>query len=99
MKHYYDLYLKFDLLLLPDVFELFISSSLKYYELCPSCYLSAPALSCDAIFNVAKIEFELSSDLYLHLFFESMRGAVCSICKRYSKTSNKCLKSFDSKQE
>ena len=45
MKNYHDLYLKYDVLLLVDVFKKFRKNSLKNYELCPSHYLSAPILS------------------------------------------------------
>ena len=54
MKDYHDLYLKCDILLFPDVFEKFKNKSLKNYGLCPSHYLSAPALSWDAILNMTK---------------------------------------------
>ena len=42
MKDYHDLYLKWDFLLLLDVFEKIGNGSLKNYGLCPSLYLSAP---------------------------------------------------------
>ena len=45
MKDYRNLYLKCDVLSLADVFEKFINNSLKNYGLCPSHYMSAPALS------------------------------------------------------
>ena len=44
MKDYHDLYLKCYVLLSADV----RSNSLKNYRLCPSHYLSAPALYWDA---------------------------------------------------
>ena len=49
---------------------------------------------------MAKLELEHfpDSDMYL-LFEKGMRGRVCYISKRYSKTNNKQLKSFDPKQE
>ena len=58
MKHH-DLYLKCDALLLADIFEKFRNNSLKNYELCPSHYLSAPALSWDAMLSMTKIKHEL----------------------------------------
>ena len=45
MKDYHDLYLKCDVLLLVAVFEKFRNNDLKNYGLCPSHYLSTPALS------------------------------------------------------
>ena len=55
MKDYHDLYLKCDVLILADVFEKFESSILKNYGLCQNHYLSAPALSWDAMLNVTKV--------------------------------------------
>ena len=55
MKDYQDLYLKCDVLLLADVFEKCRNNSLNNYGLCPSHYLSAPALSWDAMLNMAKV--------------------------------------------
>ena len=83
MKDYYDLYLKCQALLLVDVFENSGKSNLKKYGLFLSHYLSAPALSWDAMFNMKKIELELISDAGMYLFFEkAMRSRVSYICKR-----------------
>ena len=45
INDYHDLYLKCEILLLVDVFQKFRNNSLKDYGLCPSHYLSTPALS------------------------------------------------------
>ena len=45
MGDYHDHYLKKDVLLSADVFEKFISTCLKYYELDPCHYFSSPRLS------------------------------------------------------
>ena len=62
MKDYHDLYLKRDSLLLANAFGKFRNSSLKNYGLCPSHYLSTPALSWDAMLIMTKFELELISD-------------------------------------
>ena len=49
MGHYHDHYLKKDVLLLKDVFEKFIDTCLKYYELDPCHYFSSPGLIWDAM--------------------------------------------------
>ena len=54
VKDYHNLCLKCDVLLLADVFEKLRNNSLKNYGLCPSHYLSASALSCDAMLNMKK---------------------------------------------
>ena len=62
MKTMNDLYLKCDVLLLADVFEKFRNNSLKNCRLCPSQYLSTPALSWDAMLNMTKEELKLFPD-------------------------------------
>ena len=52
---YHDHYLKKDVLLLVDVFEKFISTCLKYYELDPCHYFSSPGLSWDAMLKMTGI--------------------------------------------
>ena len=83
MKDYHDLYLKWDVLLLADVFKKFRNNSLKNYGLWPSHYLSAPALSWDAMLNMSKTKLELISDPGMYIFFEKgMRGGVSYISNR-----------------
>ena len=55
IKDYHDLYLKCDVLLLADILEKFRDKSLKNYGLCPSHYLSEPALIWDAMLNTTKV--------------------------------------------
>ena len=45
MSDYHDHYLKKDVLLLADVFEKFIDTSLKFYHLDPCHYFSSRGLS------------------------------------------------------
>ena len=100
MKAMKVLYLKCNVLFLADVSENFRNSSLKNCRLCPSHYLSAPALSCDAMLRMKIVELEPISDVGMDLFFEkSMRGGVFCISKRYSNANNKCLKSYDPQKE
>ena len=62
--------------------------------------MSASALSLDAMLNMITVELELMPDADMYLFFEKgMRVSVSYISKRYSKTNNKYLKSYDSKEE
>ena len=71
---------------------------MKSYELCPSYYSNAPALSCDAMLNMSKVELELISDADMYLFFEKdMRGGVSYVSKRGCQANNKYLKSYDPK--
>ena len=88
MKDYHDLYLKRDVLLLGDVFEIFRNDNLKNYGLCPSHYLSAPALSWNAMLNRTKVEVELIPDTDRYIFFEKgTRVGVSYISNIYSTAS------------
>ena len=58
MGDYHDHYLKKDVLLLADVFEKFISTCIKYYELDPCHYFSSPGLSWNAMLKMTDIELE-----------------------------------------
>ena len=100
MKDYRDLYLKCDALFLADVLKKFRNRSLMNYGFCYTHSLNAPALTWDAVFNMAKVELKriLHADTYL-LFEKCMRGGVSYISKRYSKYNHKNLKSYYQKQE
>ena len=81
-------------MLLFDIFEKFIKTSLEYYSLDPSHYFSSPGLSWDAILKMTGIKLELISNTDMHLFIEKgMRGGISYISKRYSKIDeNKSIK-------
>ena len=61
------------MLLLADVFEKFIFTCLKYYDLDPCHYFSAPGLSWDAMLKMAGVTLEKISDLDKYMFFEQGR--------------------------
>ena len=75
-------------------------NDLKNYGLCRSHYLSAPALSWDAMLNTTKVNLELIPDPDMYIFFEKgTRGGVSCISNRYNKANNKYLTYYDPKQE
>ena len=57
MGEYHDHYFKKDVLL-ADVFEKFIDTCLKFYELDPCHYFSSPGLSWDAMLKMTGIKLE-----------------------------------------
>ena len=92
-RDFHNHYLRKDVSLLADVFEKFISTSLKYYNLDPCHYFSAPGLSWDAM---TKVELEKISNADMHLFIEKgMRGGISYINKRFSKANNKYCPDYD----
>ena len=85
-----------DVLLLADVFEKFIFTSLKNYNLDPCHYFSAPGLSWDAMSKMTNVELEKASDADKHLFIEKgMRGGISYVNKRYSRANNKNFPNYD----
>ena len=82
-------------MLLPDVFGKFINTCLEYYGLVPCHYFSGPGLSWDSILKIPEVELELTSGIDMYLFVEKgMRGGISYIAKRFSKASNKYIKSY-----
>ena len=57
MGDYHDHYLLKDVLLLADVFEMFIDTCLKLYKLDPCHYFSSPALSWGAMLKMTGVKF------------------------------------------
>ena len=91
--------MKKDVLLLAEVFEKFISTSFKYYNLDPCHYFSAPGLSWDAMLKITKIELQKISDPDKYRFIEKgMRGGISYINKRYSKANNEYCSEYDSEK-
>ena len=62
---YHDLYLKTDVLLIADVFEVFRNMRLKYYG-------QDLRLICDAMFKMTDVELDLSSDTDMYQFIEEI---------------------------
>ena len=100
MGDYHDHYLKKDVLLLADVFEKFIDTCLKYYELDSCHYFSAPGLSWDAMLKMTDVKLEKMSDIDQYSFIE--KGAMAEIsyiAKRYAKANNKYMCDYDSNKQ
>ena len=67
------------------VLENFRDNSIKSYGSCPSCYLSTPVFSWDAMLKMTKVNLELISDHDMYIFFEmGVEGGVSYISNRYS---------------
>ena len=94
----HDHYLKKDVLL-ADVFGKFIYTCLKYYELDPFHYFSAPGLSWDTMLKMTGIELEKISDIEKYSLIEKgLRGGISYIAKRHSKANNKYIYDYDPKK-
>ena len=77
---------KKNVLLLADVFEKFIKTCLRYYELDPCHYFSFPGLSWDAMSKITDVKLEKISDIDKYLFIEKgLRGGISCIAKSMLK--------------
>ena len=95
-EDFHNRYLKKDVLLLADVFEKFISTSLIYYNLDPCHYFIAPGLSWDAMLKMNKTELEKISYPDKYIFIEKgMRAGISYINKRYSKANNEYCSDYE----
>ena len=90
-----DHYFKKDVLLLADVFEKFIATSLKFYGLDPCHYFSSPGLGWDAMLKMTGVRFEKIVDIDMYLFIEK---GLSYITKRYAKGNNKYMKDYNPKE-
>ena len=82
-----------------DVFEKFISTSLKYYDLDQCHYFIAPGLLWDAMSKMIKIELEKIGDPDKYIFIEKgMRSGISYINKRYSKANSEYCSYYDSEK-
>ena len=100
MGDYHDHYLKKDALLLAHVFEKFIDTCLKHYELDPCHYFSSLGLSWDAMLKMADVKLEKISDIDEYYFIEKgSRGGISYIAKRYAKANNKYMSDYDSNKQ
>ena len=98
-KDFHKHYLKRDVLLLVDVFETFISTSLKYYNLDPCHYFNAPGLSWNAMLKMTKIKLEKISVSDKYIFIEKgMRGGISYTNKRFSKANNEYCWDYDNEK-
>src|SRR5271163_3471719 len=97
---YYNLYLKTDVLNLTDVWTKFWETCIKYYDLDPSHYISAPALSWDAMLKMTGVRIELFTEMAMHDFIEkAKRRGIAMAMHRYFKANNPSIgKAFDPSQ-
>lgn len=94
MKDCHNLYLKLMLYCNQMCLKNLKKRSIKNYGLSRNHYLSAPALSLDAMLSMTKVKLDLILDVDMYLFFEtSTRAGVSYIFKRCNKANNKYLTS------
>ena len=79
---------------------MFKNTCLKYYELDPCHYFSAPGLSWDAMLKMTGVKLEKISDIDQHLFIEKgTKGGISYIAKRCDIANNKYMSDYDSNKQ
>ena len=79
---------------------MFFNTCLKYCELDPCHYFSAPGLSWDAMLKMTDVKLEKKSDIDICLFIEKgLRGGISYIAKIYAKANNKYMSDYDSNKQ
>ena len=99
MKEYHDFYLKCDVLLLTDIFERSINSSLKimaYVQVIIWAHQLKSGMQCLIWQKLSLNLFQMLTCNYS--LKKGMRDGVSFIFKIYSKAKNKYLKSYDLKR-
>ncbi|XP_050518973.1 uncharacterized protein LOC126893074 [Diabrotica virgifera virgifera] len=99
LSDYAMVYLVSDVLLLADVFENFRKICHKEYNLDPCHYITAPALSWDAMLRYTEIELELLTDVdMVHFLKKGVRGGVAQCSKREAVANNQYVPNYDPQQ-
>ncbi|KAJ8911769.1 hypothetical protein NQ315_008821, partial [Exocentrus adspersus] len=92
LAEYSDIYLKTDVLLLTDVFEVFRKVCQDTYQLDPCQFYTLPGLSWAAMMKYAKVKLELLTDIdMLHFTRRSIRGGVAGCIQRHVTANNPCI--------
>ena len=93
---YSDLYCRFDVLLLADVFKTFWKTCLLQYGLDHTHYYTSPGLSWDALVKKTGVGLKLLTDYDQHLFIEKgMQGGISMASECYARANNLQVKSYD----
>jgi hypothetical protein len=74
LGEYSDLYLKIEVMLLADVFEMFRRMCLKDYKHDPDWYFTIPGLSWDAALKFTKVVLDLLTDIDMLLMFQKSKN-------------------------
>ena len=89
MGEYHDLYLRTDVILLANVFELFRRVCLENYGLYPSHFYTAPGLPWKACLKKTGVRLELLLDPDMLLMFErGIRGGITQSVHRWAAANN-----------
>ena len=98
---YHDLYLRTDVVLLANVYEVSRDTCLRHYSLDPVHFYTSPGLAWKACLKCTGIKLELLTDPDMLLMFEwGIRGGITQAVRKYASANNKYMGDrFDPKSE
>ena len=86
---YHDLYLRTDVVLLPNVYEAFRATCLRHYKPDPAHFCTSPGLAWKACLKRTGIKLELLIDPDMLLMFErGIRGGITQAVRKYTAANN-----------
>lgn len=95
-RHFHDLYLILDTILLPDIFPSFRYMIMDYYGLEATSYYTLPALTFSAGLKMTQVKLEIMKDANMFsLVRKGLRGGIVSIVKRHQKADNHYMEDFN----
>ena len=91
-------FVKSDTLLLADALESFYNKFIQMYELDPTWFFSAAALTWQRAYKKQNIELLTDIDILL-IVKKGIRGRICHAIHRYKKANNICMKEYNKDNE
>ena len=95
LKDYMKLYLRSDIYLLADVFQMFRNNSLNEFLLDPPYFVSAPQLAWNALLKHINQSIPLITDPEMYRMIQpNIRGGICHASVRYALANNRLMGSL-----
>ena len=89
LGEYHDLYLRTDVILLANMFEVFGDTCLQHYKLDPAHFYTSPGLAWKVCLKRTGIKLELLTDPDMLLMFErGIRGGITQAVWKYAAANN-----------
>ena len=98
---YHDLYLRTNVVLLANVYEVFREMCLEHYKLDPAHFYTAPGLAWKACLKHTGIKLKLLTDPDMLLMFEhGIRGGITQVVHKYASANNPYMRDkFNSNED
>ena len=96
IKEYLDIYLKLDICLQSDIFNVFRETIWDKFEIDDSKYITSCSLSLDLMLKYTEVKIELIRDISIFDYVNSsILGGICIACKNIADDKNGVISSCD----